>query len=368
MSGERRANSRTRRPARRWALLTVAAVLLAAAGTAGTYTVMRGDKKTTSADTAPHASGRDSAALGETAMPTATPTPSPRHHRARHRPPATTHTTTPASVAGCVGARNTPGGSDPWGDCWPGPENTGPSSGSGLSSYSGPCEITKSTVIEGKAVNCELTVESGDLTLEHSFVNGEVYNRGSGSVLIQSTTMNGGSDDSETVGGGNITILNSNLYGNQHEVYCDSNCTVKNSWLHDNFNGTSQGWHQNGFLSTGGSGYTLEHNSVYCVGQCTSDIGFIPNDNISNALVSQNLLVATADASYCLYPASSSSKPGTVEEMTVTGNVFQRGPHGTCAFYGPVYNWDSASNTPNTDGYRNVWSGNIWDNGKALSP
>ena len=180
--------------------------------------------------------------------------------------------------------------------------------------------------------------------------------------------MNGGSDHTETVLGSNITILGSNLYGNQHEVYCDNNCAVKNSWLHDNFNGAALGWHQNGFLSTGGSGYMLQHNSVYCVGGCTSDIGFIPNDNISDATVAQNLFVATSDASYCLYPSSNSGKPGIVEEIAVTDNVFQRGAQGTCAFYGPVSNWDPATNAPNTDGFHNVWSGNMWDNGKALGP
>jgi hypothetical protein len=375
MSGQRRTDSRARRPMRRWALLTVGAVVLATVVTTGGYAVVRHEKKTANVDTGRHSSGNKAAALGD--QPEPSPAPSPSRHRARHRPAphrsassksTTSAPTGPVSVADCPGARNTPGGADPWGGCWPGPDNTGPSSGAGLSAYSGSCTITKSTVIDGKAVNCELTVEAGDLTLEHSFVNGEVSNRGSGSVLIESTTLNGGSDDSETVGGGNITILNSNLYGNQHEVYCDSDCTVKNSWLHDNFNGTSLGWHQNGFLSTGGSGYTLEHNSVYCVGNCTSDIGFIPNDNISDAVVSQNLFVATADASYCLYPSSNPGKPGTVNEMTVTNNVFQRGPQGTCAFYGAVSNWDSPTSAPNTDGYRNAWSGNVWDNGKALNP
>jgi hypothetical protein len=372
MSGQGRTDSRTRRPKRRWALVTVSALVLATAAT-GTYAALRHENKTANVDTGKRSSGRNAAALGDEPMPS--PSLSPSRHPARHHrhrsaapKPTTSAPTGPISVADCASARNTPGGADPWGSCWPGPDNTGPSSGAGLAAYSGSCTITKSTVIDDRAVNCELTVRSGDLTLEHSFVSGEVYNNGSGSVVIENTTLNGGSDDSETVGGNNITVLSSNLYGNQHEVYCDDNCVVRNSWLHDNFNGTSLGWHQNGFLSTGGSGYTLEHNSVYCVGNCTSDIGFIPNDNISDAVVSQNLFVATADASYCLYPSSNSGKPGTVEEVSVTDNVFQRGPQGTCAFYGPVSNWDSPTSVPNSDGYHNVWSGNVWDNGKALGP
>jgi hypothetical protein len=272
-----------------------------------------------------------------------------------------------SAQASCSGvAANTPGGPDPWGGCWPGPGNTGVPAGITLSAYTGPCEISQDTVISDKTVDCALNLNSGNLTLTDSMVNGEVYNNGSGSVLIEDTTMNGGSDQTETVLGSNVTILGSDLYGNQHEVYCGDNCTIENSWLHDNYNFGPSG-HQNGFLSTGGDGYDLQHNSVYCVGGCTGDITFIPNDDIGQATVSKNLFVATAYAAYCLYPSSDSpSKPGIVEQMTITDNVFQRGPNGTCAYYGPVYGWDSPTSTPDTDGYDNVWSGNTWDNGQPL--
>lgn len=288
--------------------------------------------------------------------------------------PTPTPVSTAVSTASCHGTRNTPGGPDPWGGCWPGPNNTGPQAGIVLTPYVGPdmrdgaCTITTDTVIADKMIACSITVESGNLTLEDSSISGEVYNYGSGTILIKDTTINGGSAQTETVGGSNITIENSNLYGNQHEVYCGHNCTVENSWLHNNHNGDSLGWHQNGFLSTGGSHYNLEHNSVYCVGGCTSDIGFIPNDNVSNATVHRNLLVATSYAAYCLYPSSDSpGKPGTVSGMVVTDNVFQRGANGKCAGYGPVYGWDTPNNILGTSGYHNVWAGNIWNDGKVLA-
>lgn len=271
----------------------------------------------------------------------------------------------------CNGVPNTPGGPDPWGGCWPGSDNTGPQTGIDLIPYDGPalrngtCTITSNTVIANKTLACPITVESGNLMLEDSSVSGEVYNDGSGSVFIKDTTINGGSAETETVGGSNITIEDSNLTGNQHEIYCGSNCTIENSWLHDNHNfGISD--HQNGFLSTGGTHYKFEHNTVYCVGGCTSDIGFIPNSNISNALIDKNLLVAT-HASFCLYASSDyPNKPGTVNGMIVTDNVFQRGANGKCAGYGPVYGWDAPNDNPGTSGYHNVWSGNIWSDGKML--
>jgi hypothetical protein len=293
--------------------------------------------------------------------PTATPSPTPTS-----APPST------GPAQSCSGTRNTPGGTDPWGGCWPGSGNTGVPAGTGLTTYTGPCgEIRSENVtIDAKIVNCDLTIlGGGQATIRDSEVNGSVLNSGSGSLLIESTVINGGSEHSETVGGDNITILSSNLYGNQHEVYCGSNCTVDNSWLHDNFNGASLGWHQNGFLSTGGVGYTLEHNSVSCVGGCTSDIGLIPNGNISQATITKNLLVATTDAGYCLYPSSgdaASGKSAIVNQITVVDNVFQRGSNSKCGYFGPVYGWNTPNSSPGTDGYDNVWSGNTWDNGQSL--
>lgn len=344
----------------------VACTLLAGSlATAGAYAVLQAAhaQRTSSADVA--GSGGLAGPVTRTAGPGR---PSPTRSASPAAAGTAHSATAPAAAAGCGGAAaNTPGGPDPWGGCWPGPGNTGVPAGVALAAYTGSCEITKDTVISGKTVNCALSLNSGNLTLEDSMVNGEVYNNGSGSALIENSTLNGGSAMTETVLGSNLTILGANLYGNQHEVYCGGNCTIENSWLHDNYDfGSSD--HQNGFLSTGGDTYYLQHNSVGCTGGCTGDITFIPNSDISQATVTKNLLVASSDAAYCLYPSSDSpGKPGVVEQMTVTGNVFQRGPAGTCAYYGPVYGWDSPATTPGTDGYGNVWSGNTWDNGQALN-
>jgi hypothetical protein len=288
--------------------------------------------------------------------------------------PAPTGSAPPPTATGngaaCSGARNTPGGPDPWGGCWPGAGNTGVPAGTTLRHYTGPCTIRHShVVISAKSVSCPLVILEPDVTIKDSSIAGTVHTDGPGSVLIEHTTINGGSDHSESVGGANLTVLSDNIYGDQHEVHCYSNCTVENSWLHNNYNGAALGWHENGFFNDGGSGFTIVHNSVYCVGGCTGDITLIPDGNVSNATISQNLLVATPYASYCLYPASDPpAKPGIMSHIVVTYNVFQRGANGKCATYGPVYGWDRPNNTPGTDGYRNVWLGNIWNNGKPLQP
>jgi hypothetical protein len=301
-------------------------------------------------------------------------TPAPGHSTSPPVP-APTKTTTPPSPpptsggGACSAARNTPGGHDPWGGCWPGPNNTGVPSSVKLGTYRGSCEIRRTMTISAKSISCGLIILSGHVTIKNDMINGTVHTDGSGSVLIEDTTINGGSDHSESVGGANLTVIQDNIYGDQHEVHCYSNCTVENSWLHDNYNGASLGWHENGFFNDGGSHFTLIHNSVYCVGGCTADITFIPDGNVSYATVNKNLLVATRYAGYCLYPSSDPRyKPGVMTHMVITDNVFQHGSNGKCATYGPVYGWDRPTNNPDSDGYGNVWSGNVWNNGKPLGP
>jgi hypothetical protein len=320
------------------------------------------------------------AAAQHTSSPVKNGRATPGHGRSSARASSHSGTSSPAPAVSppvesgdagpCSGARNTPGGPDPWGGCWPGPGNTGVPAGTALSAYSGPCTIRNShVVISAKAISCPLVVLEPDVTIEDSSITGTVHTDGAGSVLIEHTTINGGSDHSESVGGANLTVLSDNIYGDQHEVHCYSNCTVENSWLHDNYNGAALGWHENGFFNDGGSGFTIVHNSVYCVGGCTGDITLIPDANVSYATISQNLLVATPYASYCLYPASDPpAKPGIMSHIVVTYNVFQRGANGKCAIYGPVYGWDRPNNTPGTDGYGNVWLGNIWNTGQPLQP
>lgn len=49
-----------------------------------------------------------------------------------------------------------PSGADPWGGCFPGPNNTGVPAGTQLTAYTGSCVITTpNTVIDKKIVDCD---------------------------------------------------------------------------------------------------------------------------------------------------------------------------------------------------------------------
>jgi hypothetical protein len=227
-------------------------------------------------------------------------------------------------------------------------------------------------VIDGIQDTAGIAVNSGDsLTLKNSSTGLINDSLGAANLTVLNSTLNGGNQwtYSTITGGDHITVKNSNLSGGGHEILCYADCDVENNYLHDNANGQAAGAHQNSFFSGGGSNFTIVHNSVYCVGGCTADIAFIPNDNVNNGLVNKNLLVTTLWAAYCLYPSSDPpGKPGIVSQMTITNNVFQHGSNGKCATYGPVAGWDTPNNNPGTDGYGNVWSGNTWDDGSALNP
>lgn len=294
-----------------------------------------------------------------------------------------TPVTSPTSGASCAAPRNTPGGPDPWGGCWPGPDNTGPSAQANLinadtnipsnalpkdntgwsfSSSDGYITVTATkAVIDGVYSAASIYIPAGrSLTVKDSNIS-YINDEGS-SLLVENTTINGrGQWKFATIDGGdNITIRNSNLYNGEHGVLCYGNCIVENSYLHDNANGAAAGAHQNGFVSVNGSNFIVKHNSVGCVGGCTGDISFLDQNANSGATVSKNLLLASPDAAFCAYPGP--DNPGQhASNMVWTANVFQKGPHNKCATYGPVYGWYPK------DGSGNVWSGNTWDDGTPLN-
>jgi len=218
-------------------------------------------------------------------------------------------------------------------------------------------------VVEAKIVRCGMLVYAANVVIRRSRVLGIVKTNSPGaSVRIEDSDIDGGDDQSEAVGTDNVTLLRSEVVGDQHSVHCGDNCTVVDSWLHDQHDGKAAGWHQNAFITNGGSDHLLRHNALQCRGGCTADIGLIPDDDIARVTVDRNLLLASPDSAYCAYGGGSSgNKPGSASSIVYTDNVFQRGASGTCATYGPVTYFDSGA-------AGNVWRGNAWDRGGEVAP
>jgi hypothetical protein len=270
-----------------------------------------------------------------------------------YRSPATVTPGGPATAQPAAG---------PPSEAWPGPDNTGVPAGTQLEPYTGLCDIrANGFVIDSKIVDCKgILIYATGVVIRKSKINGPIRtNSSEASVLIEDSEVDGRQAQSEAVGYDHVTVLRSNIYGNQHTVHCGNDCRVEDSWLHDQYDGAAMGWHQNGFITNGGSDITLRGNRIECVGGCTADIALIPDDDISNVLVERNLLVASPDSSFCVYAGGpTDGKAGKSSKIVFRDNVFQRGANGKCALYGPV--------TSFKEGPTNVWSGNVWEGGVPL--
>ncbi|WP_438354499.1 DUF4082 domain-containing protein [Microbacterium sp. CJ88] len=340
-----------------------------------------------------------------TPSPTATATPTPTPTATPKPTPTTAPTTaptTPPSVQGCIGAANTPGGPDPWGGCWPGPQNTGYPQGLPgdtrqpvtLTPYTGPTTIRScGVVIDSKLVNTTLIIEAGNgstspstpcVTIKNSLVKGVIFAEKTsyGPVVVTDTEVS--PTDLpwwENIGRSNVFVTRVNSNGGEGVVKCDSNCAVVDSWIHGMRLGGQ--YHYNAIGGNGTDGFKIEHNYASCGdwsvienpggdAGCSAVIGFYGDyAPASNITINRNFLASTFDTSpsgiwrqagYCLNPGYYPGKPyGTTNNMIVTDNVFARGGSGKCGVYGPTnsLNKKGASNG-------NVWQGNRYSDGTPI--
>ena len=295
--------------------------------------------------------------------------------------PAAAQTVRSTVTGACAGRINhVPGGADGTGTCWPGPHNTGVPAATTLTAYAGPCTIqTPNTVIDGKSVSCDLSIQAANVTIRNTRVNGIVAldtdrpASGAWSLTIADSEVDGGPKQLAAVSSGNLTVLRSNIHGGQTAVQCEENsrrCLVQDSYLHGQYLPPDQPWHLGGFLSDGGRDMTLRHNYVVCdqpvnsVGDgCTGDVNLIPNfAAINGALIEHNLLGANIGSSFCTYGGEKSTTP-TPHSYNVVyrDNVFQRGPNGKCAAYGPLTDFNVANEG-------NQWTNNRWEDGILINP
>ena len=321
----------------------------------------------------------------------------------------------PPSSAQCSGARNTPGGADPWGGCFPGPNNTGVPAGTSLtvigSSGQGWTFSPGQRLLEIKSCGVVLNAVKvpGDVYLDSSASNG-THSASTPCVTITNSEIDGFVDVQDTDGsqaGGPLVltddtvdtpntdddrspVLSENYYATGLNVEgarlgfsCRGFCTITDSYAHDGF--LEQEFHYNAVGSNGLEGpLVIEHDSLACDfsntdqtainngAGCSDDIGLFGDfDPISNVTVDKSLFVSSSAAfggvPYCIdtnNPNSGKTFPNATNEV-VTNNVFQRGVRpandgsNRCGQYGPVYAW--------TNGNGNVWSGNTWDDGKPLN-
>lgn len=269
---------------------------------------------------------------------------------------------------------------------WPGEADTGVPAGVGLAPYAGPiyidtdgssiCPITTpDTLIDRVTMTCTVVVEAPNLVIRNSQVQGAIFvdsdrlSADEGSVTIEDSDVNAGTQNGAAISNGNITIRRSEIQGGQTIVQCTENsssCTIEDSWLHgQSIPPMTTEPHLGGFLSSGGSNILLRHNQIACDNPngCTGDIVLLPDFGpLTNVTVEDNLLAANELLAYCTYAGwrpndFASQNSGIVYRH----NVFERGANGKCGTYGPVTGW-----RPDPPG--NIWLDNIWDDGTLIAP
>jgi hypothetical protein len=294
------------------------------------------------------------------------------------------------STGGCATTTShVPGGPDGFGGCWPGANNTGVPSGTALTAYSGSCTITTDNlVLDAKTINCpgDLLIRAANVTITRSKISGHVVidtdiNQ-AWSLTLTDSEVAATAGDLPAIYNGNATILRANISGGHNGLECQehsSRCSLKDSWIHDQWQAPSGDTHLGGIAhfgeqvtctGTGSNGMTavcfdIEHSSIVCDaavnvdgGGCTGDLNMIAHYGpIPGAFIFRNLFGANTGASYCSYGGQAPENGAT--RIVYQDNVFQRGTNGICAAYGPItgFKFSNAGNT---------WTNNKYDNGTAI--
>jgi hypothetical protein len=296
--------------------------------------------------------------------------------------PVTIEAPTSTPVPGeCAAPAATPGGSDGLGGCFPGPGNVGVPAGTELTPYEGPCTITEAgTVIDAKVVDCDLDIQTTDVVITRSEVNGhiETPERTAYAFRVEDSLVNGSPDaprKDRAIGFDNFVVLRSEIVGGNGGIYCRLDCTIQDSWIHGTDLDPTSEWHasairveQHGTLihNTFACDYTGPFNNpeIGCSADMTGYADFAP---ITGNTMHANLFIANPiGLGYCAYGGGTLGKPFTGDpqnatDIVFTDNVFQRGDNGKCGTWGAITDF-----LPDRPG--NAWSGNRWSDGAPVPP
>ena len=255
-----------------------------------------------------------------------------------------------------------------------------------LTTYTGPCTITTPlTVIADSDTRSHcpngIVVQTTGVLIQRSMMLGLYSDTSTSTVRAEQSDIDGGQDASyPAVAYRGITLDRVNVHGGQHSLQCSARCTAIDSWFHDTWLPDSSPSHQNGIISNGGGPGLFVHNRIECNhpggnsagGGCSGDASLYGDFGVISGWTFDENLFVTTGGSYCTYAGNNPGKQHPVADHIVyTDNVFQQafatnnGHDPTspgCAYYGPVTGF------PGTSSVGNVWSGNVWDTGGAVSP
>lgn len=318
-----------------------------------------------------------------------------RHHHRHHRPTPQPSPTSSASSTPAPPTQSPPPSTE-GGSCatssavfaagsrsWPNCTNTGVPAGLNLRNLNSPdptgngnstaTTITKSgTVISGVNLTGSIDVYANNVTIENSRINARNWwginlrTGYSGLRVLHCTIIglpgkgpdNGAEDYGVSSAGGQVEIGWSDI-----SEFGDA-ISLGTGDIHDNYvhnlqsfipAGASTYNHDDALISDGGSGLTIDHNTMLDQFSpqkgASASIGlFNDGSPVTNVTVHDNFI---AGGAYALYPGGGSSS----KNIVITDNVFSTIYWSGGGYYGP-----DASSYWHT-GSGNTWSGNVWADG-----
>jgi len=233
---------------------------------------------------------------------------------------------------------------------FPDASNTGVPTGTNLTTYTGPSNITTAgTVITGKNIGC-IQVSAPGVVIRNSHLschNATPYvvtvddgDISSTPLLLQDVEIDCQNTSGTAVGEAMVTVQRADIHGCENGFDANQAITVEDSYIHDLYNTSAShtdgiqlgGGHWNGsaFVCCG-LNVTIRHNTIYGVGADgslgTSAIISNPKGD-KNILIQDNLLAGGAYTLYCDYQ-------GTATNYQVIGNHFSRQFSSKVGAYGP---------------------------------
>jgi hypothetical protein len=218
---------------------------------------------------------------------------------------------------------------------FPDANNTGIPSGTNLTAYTGPSNITTAnTVIEGRTMGC-VQISAQNVTIRNSSIscNGGNYyavNVGSsGSVTVEDSNIDCRSTNSNGAGRMNITLRRVEITNCENGLSVAHDVTVENSLIHELYHGG--GAHADGMQFEGGaSNVTIRHNTIYAnTGSQVGTSAFIADlSGHRNWMIENNLFTGGSFTVYCVL--------GKGDNWVIRNNAFslEQGHNGTSGLYG----------------------------------
>ena len=261
------------------------------------------------------------------------------------------------------------------GRSFPSAATTGVPAGTALTAYTGPCTIQTDNVrIDAKIIDCDMRILAQNVQITNSRINGNIYSDPdyfNGSFSLTDSEVYIGNHAGTGIGDVNFVVTRVEVTGGSRSINCAANCTVQDSYLHGQYTDTRGIDHESAIRM--GAGSVIRHNTITCDARpvppdagCSAALtGYGDFATVQNNTIADNLIDGGPDGSmgYCAYGGSTTGKPYSagVNNIRFTDNIFMRGPSGKCGIWGPITSFDS--NAPG-----NVWSNNLWDDGRAVPP